>query len=270
MVGEANYPAGWTSGFQPANAPFIWQIARGMADGLSVVKKFGERHGLVGTDVSQDVWPGGGLYTGMELKVGGTAETLWVASTDAADDALTGQGAQTVVLSGLGADWKYQEEEIIMDGLVPVVSGLTWFRMNRMWVHDAGTSLGGVGDILATGSTTGAVYGQCEAGLNQSQITAFTIPAGREALIVDFGMSLVRDNGQAGSAEVTLRMGSALDTRAFRSIRMHEISSTAPTPSFTGTPLLLPEYSDLTARVENLSSAGTNMSAQFDLILFDL
>lgn len=78
-------------------APSDLLLALGMTQGLSLVLKFG-RNPDVDTGASEDIWNGGGLYTGFPTT--GSAEPLGVASSSANDTA-AGTGAITASANNL-------------------------------------------------------------------------------------------------------------------------------------------------------------------------
>ena len=71
----------------------------------------------------------------------GIGYTLYVASSDADDNATSITGARKIALIGLGADWLPLSEEIVLDGQTPVASSNTnWLRINKLFVCEVGTN----------------------------------------------------------------------------------------------------------------------------------
>ena len=91
-----------------------WQLAvsSGEIEGAKIVSKFGENP-AVGTS-EETIWDAGGVYDYLT-----TASQLDVTSTDA-DDTDGGNGARTVVLEGLDANYNEITETVTMDGLTIV------------------------------------------------------------------------------------------------------------------------------------------------------
>ena len=271
MAGEANYPAGWDAASKDAGVfdlDTYWRIALGEIPGYSAVSKFGEIK-VVGTaDPPVDVWAAGGLYTGQPSPFAGTEELIEIVSDDAADDALVGIGAWSMVVIGLDENFDQQEETVTLNGLTAVTTLGTYTRVFRAYIVTTGTGDNNIGTISMTGATSGLLFGTIVPLYDQTQIACYSIPRGKKGILTGLGFQMGRSGGTPGSASVTLRVCSALGG-VFRSRRTYEITNSLAAPLLAA-PLLLEEYADIRARVDSVSDNGTNVSAQFDIVLIDL
>lgn len=138
---------------------------------LQTLHKFG-RNPDVDSASPEHVWEGGGDYTWIA-----TAETVSVVSSDANDTA-AGTGARTVTIEGLDSNWDLMSETIVLNGVTPVVSSSSWWRINRAYVATVGTGYVNAGDITGTGSDSSDVHFKITADLGQSQLGFYTVPNG--------------------------------------------------------------------------------------------
>lgn len=245
-------------------ADFLTEVALGNVSNYEMGTKFG-RNPDIDTG-PEDIWHGGGEYTGHELT---SPETVDVVSASAADTA-AGTGARTIRITGLESDTatQYTSEEITLNGTTPVTSSLSWWRINRVQVITAGTDGENQGQINVDPTTTGSSARFAAVPLfNQSTIAAYTVPAGRTMLLKRVRASITRSNGSAGSATVTLRVRPPGEV--FRAIRIFELQTGAPT-EFTnlGGDVIAPG-SDIKFRVETVSDTNTVAEAAMEFVLLD-
>lgn len=109
--------------------------------------KFGFAPAVTALGVPWDIWDG---PTAVYPWPAAAAVTT-IESTSAQDKGTpaVGTGAQTVVVSGLLADYTEVNELVVMDGAAPVTLVNEFLRINRMFVVTAGTSETNVGIITA-------------------------------------------------------------------------------------------------------------------------
>lgn len=188
--------------------------ALGQAPGIQYVSKFGYNLDVDATAAAEDIWGGGGLYTGFPT---GAAETVQVFSSDASD-AAAGTGLRTIMLSGLDANYAQQTEMITLNGVTPVTSAKTWTRVNRCPGQSAGSGGTNAGIITVRhSSTTANVFAQIAAGAGQTQISGFTVPAGYTACLSGYRVSVsnATNPGTAARVQVSVR-ARAFGTGLFR------------------------------------------------------
>jgi hypothetical protein len=160
-----------------SNDPFM-DLSRSLYADKIAVHKFGANDkSPSGTE--RDVWTYGATDKGnvnynwlqaaaaVRIKAGGNA-------ADAAGQA----GAQSITVEGLDENWAEASEDIVTNGtLVSTATTTTFIRVNRVFVKDVGTYTGAnTGDITieTTGGTVVAFIG---AGLGQTQLSNYSVPA---------------------------------------------------------------------------------------------
>jgi hypothetical protein len=145
--------------------PFDLQVARGQIPGHSGVEIFGYTPNISNT-ATGPMWEGqtqsGGLYT-----YPGSAAPLVLVSSSASDTT-----ALSVRIEGLGAGFVALSETIALNGTSNVTTTNSFLRINAMYVTN-GTN---VGTITAKISST--TYAQINAGIGQTQMSIYTVPAG--------------------------------------------------------------------------------------------
>ena len=182
-----------------ANDYFV-DVARGLVTGHSLVHVFGENPDI---DAGlEDLWGGGGDYTGFDAT---TAETVDVTSSSANDTA-AGTGARTVRLYGLDGSLAEQTEDITMNGTSDVVSANTYLRLDKVMVLTAGSGGENAGAITVHQTTTTAnVFAEVPAGFNHSMISAYTIPAGKTGFFLDWFVEMAGGNNASSQCRLRVR-----------------------------------------------------------------
>lgn len=241
------------------------QIARGLVSGITEVNKFG-RNPLVGTGTYEDVWFGGGTYSGWLT----AASAVRVASGGNANDTAAGTGARTVTVSGLDQNWNEATETITLAGASASSATTTTFvRVNRAFAATSGTSgAANTGDI--TIETTGAVtLAVLEAGLGQTQLACYTVPDGKTAYITEYTATA---GGTNDKAEIRLYQRQDADTVAapFTSPRILTVFGVSGGLAVNLTSYIsVPARSDIWASAVNLTSGNIPVSVTFNLRLVD-
>ena len=241
-------------------------LALGRFGGMESGTKFG-RNSDVDVAAAEDIWHGGSDYTGQPVSF--TPETIEVFSSSTSDDD-GDTGARTIRIFGLksSTSTEYESEDLTMNGTTAVTSVNTWWRINRAYVLTAGSTGNNVGNItIRPTTTTASVFAVMPATYNQTQIAAYTVPAGKTLLIKRIRVSITRANGSAGSANVTLR---ARETGGvYRSVRNFEIQTGAPTEfqAFAGD--ILPAGTDIKFRTDAVSDNNTIPEAALEYVLID-
>ena len=192
----SNMKAG--SGSSLITSDLLTQVALGNVSGHELITKFGRNNNIDTTTDPEDIWRGGGLYTGMPIH-SASAETVEVFSSATTDDD-GDDGANTVRLEGVAGDWTFQTVDVTMNGQTAVPTTETWHRVNRAYVLTAGASETNDGDItIRHTSTTANIFAVIPAGKGQTQIAAYTIPDGKTGYLTRVNASIARSSGAAGS-----------------------------------------------------------------------
>jgi len=239
----------------------IW-ISAGLVDGYSTVNKFGRNLDIDTGTTPEDIWGGGGLYTGFPVD---TLEPVEVLSSSA-DDASAGTGLRTVVVQGLNGDWVEISETITLNGTTPVQSVNSYRRVHTMRGETAGSGGFNVGTITVRHATTEAnVFLAMLPTTNQTACSAYTIPAGKTGYMMATAGQM---RGPAtGSADCVLAVRSF--GGIFRYRRPFTVSSNYSYSEALTVPIGFSEKTDIIVRC--IATAGSNLelTAGYDLILVD-
>lgn len=162
-----------------SSMPQSWDIAAGNVSGLSPLRFFGHNADL---DTSiETIWSTGGLYPWQTA-----AGVLKITSSSAEDDKDAGDGARTVLIAGLDADYGSLSETIEMEGASVVTTDGEFLRVNLLSVVAAGATSTNEGTITVKDSTATDILGTIEPGEGISHDGRYTIPAGYTAYITQW------------------------------------------------------------------------------------
>lgn len=241
---------------------FYFEAAQGNIPGVTVIDKFGENEDI-DTGTPEDVWAGGGLYTGFPS----AAESVQVFSSSAADT-LAGTGARTLQVFGLGADYVEKNETVNLNGTTPVTLTGTWLRINRAIVRSAGSGGENAGTItIRQTPSTANVFAQISPGNNQTTILAYTVPDGKTGYMRHININVGRTNGSTGSARVAIRARE--ENEVFANKRLEVISTSSPYVFDGPGALNFPARTDIVVRVLSVSGNNTQISGEFTMLLVD-
>ena len=244
---------------------FIIETAAGRVDGYSSERKFGRNVNIGTATTPEDVWNGGGVYTGFPTT--GAAETVEVFSASG-NDTSAGTGARTVQLFGLDADYNEQTETITMNGTTPVTSSLTYWRLARARVLTVGSGQTNAGEITIRHTTTTAnVFAVMPAAKGQTAILAFTVPAGKKALFSQIQM--VVEGGSNSGAEMSFEFKIRDNSSAgvVRTLLYGFASRGAPFVEQSAFTDPIGEKVDVWVTVTDVSSNGTIVSGDLQYML---
>jgi len=235
-------------------------ISRGHTQGYRAIYKFGYNPDVNGDE--ETVWEQGGDYPWLD-----NAVTMFVSSTSA-NDTGTGTGARTILIQGLDEDYNEIEETITLNGQTQVATQLSYLRLYRAFVTLAGSSgtSGGTIYIGSSGSTggvpNGTIYGSLAIG-NQTQIAAYTVPAGHTLYLddINFTAALNTANKKVNISFHTREIGSnVFRTRFVNILQSNQLLQTFKYPQ---------EYAEKTDLECRVSTNTTNnpIAASFQGVL---
>jgi len=147
-----------------------------------------------------------------------TAGTVEVLSTNAADTS-AGLGVRQVELHGLSATGADQDEVITMNGTTPVVSSLTYIRVNKLHNENVGTyggsHQGNVTCRVTGGGVTlsvmkgeeGLVDSGVQYGLGEASNGYWTVPLGKVLYITDVTVNVQSSGNNTGDVILYEREG---------------------------------------------------------------
>lgn len=233
--------------------------------GASSNVKFGRNPDIDTATDPEDVWDGGGVYTGQPT---GSAETVEVFSSSTDDDGegTPGTGARTVRLYGLDANYVEQEVDVTLNGTSAVATTETWLRVYRLKVLTAGSGGQNAGTLTVRHtSTTANVFTVVPVAANQSSVCAFTVPANVTCLIKHIYISLTEAVGAADYGVVSLRIRD--DGGVFRTAWSKNMVSTFPVDLTFVSGILVSEKADVKVTVESVGANDTSVSAALDYVL---
>ena len=242
----------------------IQDIAEGKRAGYSIVNKFGRNQDIDSGSVPEDVWEGGSSYTGFPT---GSAELVTAVSDDS-NDTSAGSGARTIRIYGLDANGAEQNEVITLNGTSLVDSVNTYTRVNRVIVLTSGSSnqAFNAGAIsIAHKTTTANIFASVPIGTNQSQIAAYTIPAGKTGYLRNLSVEMKRSNSANVDGALWVREDGASPTLK----RIFSVSQTSALKDVIVGGLPLPALTDIAVRITAASTTNIGVTANFDIVLVD-
>lgn len=238
----------------------FFSITSGNVPGNSLTLKSGRNPDIDTASVPEDVWNGGGVYTGFPLT---SSEKVTVVSSSA-NDAAAGTGARTVSITGLDANYAVQSETLTLNGTTPVLSVGTYRRVHTARVVSAGS--GGVNEgtlTCAHQTTTANVFFVMPVGFNQTNVSGYTVPAGFTAYMTKLQVT-VRGNS---TAQIQGSIWTRTFGEVFRSRRPFGASGAGPYIDIITGGLAFTEKSDIVVRITNCDANNTDVVASYDLVL---
>jgi hypothetical protein len=235
-------------------------ISAGRVLKTDFIHKFGRNPSVGGAP--ETIWQHGGIYNYLS-----SASTVFVSSNDA-DDNPTGNGAQTVTILGLDANYNQIEATQPVNNLV----GTTEFlRVYRAFVASAGstgtnegnviisTAAGGGGTVLADIGTIGigATYG-----LGKTQLALYTVPAHCTGFLTKWNVGVGAYNSSA-TATLYTRLY-VPNNGTFRTRDIMDVPGGFHTRDYQ-IPIKLPAKTDIEIRA--IASTGSTISSSFDITL---
>ena len=231
------------------------ELSAGNLAGYSNVLKFGQNNNISSGN-TEDIWDGGGIYNWPI-----SPAILEVVSTNAGD-AAAGIGAQTIMIEGFDANYSEISEMLTMNGLTPVLTTNSYLRVFRMYVLTAGVSEQNGGDIKIQVQGGGVLVAQISATNNQTQMSLYTVPAGKTFFINAIFASIYNEQSK-GYGEIEFRIRLFGTATVFRE-QLNAGMATDGTTSFSHTltiPLAIPEKTDMlmraTATVNNTKAIAS-------------
>lgn len=242
-------------------------VSRGKYPGLTVVHKFG-RNEAVGTTIEP-------------ITLGGTYQTPSVLTSlevlsSSADDTAAGSGARTVVVNGLSTGWREIEETVTLNGTTPVALTNQFYRIFRVRLATSGTyatqtSPSHAGTITVrtagAGATWAVVNDTTIFAKGQSQIGAYTVPAGYTAYVKSIWIHV--ESSKPANVFFFQRQGADVASPPYTPMRLVQEWDGIDGAEFfnVDTPLgPFPEKTDL-GFMGRVSSTSAAISIDFEILL---
>ena len=235
-------------------------IARGFTKGHKALYKFGYNPDVSGDE--ETVWAQGGNFPYPT-----SAVTMFVSSTSV-NDTNGGTGANSIILQGLDENYDEIEETVFLNGQTQVATQNSYLRVYRAFVTLAGTggTAGGIIYVGSSGATGGVpnttVYANLSFG-NQTQIAAYTVPAGYTLYLDDINFTAALS--QASKLVTCVFVSRDFGSNVFRSRFINVLQSNQLITKFEY-PQPFYEKTDLECRVSS-NTTNNAVAASFQGVL---
>ena len=238
----------------------ILDFARGIVSDKLVVHKFGHSTGVDTTEST--VWNGGGNYTFVT-----TAETIRVKAGGDADDDVAGDGARTLIVEGLDANWCEISETITLAGTSASASTtLAFLRINRAFIESVGlVQASNTGAITIETTTTNDIMSVIEAERGQTQLGFYSVPEGHSAYLTRLETNL--DSKTNKTADIFMYKYDHLQTNAPKRLVWRLDSVSGQNATLFKSFIKFSQMTDIEVRAT--ATAISSLSVNFDLIVID-
>lgn len=237
-------------------------VALGNVSGVSFEVVSGRNPDIDTGTTPEDIWLGGGLYEGFKTT---GAETLDIVSTDPQDNSV-GSGARTIRIFGLDISYNEITEDVVLNGVTPVTTISTFFRVNKVIVLTAGVDGVNQGQINITQTTSSIVMGIIGSLIGNTLQTTWTVPSGKTYYLRRINSSLV-DAPRTFSNIILQRR---LINGAWNSLISYNINQsggqTDIETSYIGE---FPEKTDIKLTSDTTNSNNTDISAVLFFLVVD-
>lgn len=232
-------------------------IATGLFAGYSLENKFGQNQDI---DAAEDIWDGGGDYTGFPTS---TLETVSVLSSSA-NDAAAGAGGRTLRIFGHDTNYDLQQEDITLNGTNAVVSVNTYRRIYRAYLLTAGSGTTNAGTITVRHTTTTTnVFTVIPIGYGQSEISAYTIPNGYTGYMISYRATMQDTTANTAKLAIWARENGA----AVRLRRIFTVSTAYPIERRIYGGIKFIQKTDIVFRALSVANANADIAVGYDVIL---
>ena len=241
--------------------PFELQVSRGQINAHYRVHKFGFNPLINNTE--ETVWSEGGLYYHPY-----NATQMKVISTSDDDTANEGDGARTIEVQGLDANYNAITEEVIIDGTSAVTTTQSFLRVNRAFVKTAGdneiaTGIIRIGSGSIANNAPSQVYARIDPEDCQTLMAIWTVPAGYTAYLYQKDITcLTEANNKFG----TVRLVSRQPGGVFRTHDKIAVQNDHAEITYS-TPIPFTEKTDIEVRaIGSSGNSELHVSAALDIV----
>jgi len=163
----------------------------------------------------ETIWTPGGLYPWPK-----TSEQIELVSDDAEDN-LNGNGARSIRITGMDDTRNRLSEVVSMNGLTPVLTTGSYFRVNSIRVVTVGPTGSNEGNIIASHSGVGTIR-TIEPLYGADRTCAFSVPNGVVCGCIGFDATLVANGAYAELILLASPMGGPLTMVAEQTMPINE------------------------------------------------
>ena len=236
---------------------FHTEIAKGLVPKHKFINKFGS-NADIDTATPEDIWSYGGDYNYLTL-----ADNISVLSNNAEDDA-DGDGANSVTLQGLDANYNEIEETVNLIGEDEVETQNVFIRLHRAFVASAGDNQKNLGSIDFTGGNS--IVATIPALYSQTQMAIYTIPNNHKGYLTNISGSILQSTSDKGAFIELHAIINGVD-RIIQKMELFSTGTTTLNKQFT-VPLEFDEKTDLRIRA-TVAQNNTTIFSNFGLILVE-
>lgn len=249
-----------------SNLPSLKAMVLEDIPGCASFLRFGRNTDVDAASAAEDVWNGGGLYTGHPNITLNQAETVTVVSSST-NDASAGTGMRSIRLEGIGSSGSYQTEDLSMNGTNAVTSTKTWYRVFRGVGLTAGSGGVNAGTITCRHSTTTAnIFFVMPLGIGRTYAAVFTVPSGMMGLISRTRYSV--SNAQLSAQEATVSVGARLfGTGMWTFNATQHVSTVNAVEARADGGIKVPSLTDVVVRVLSATADNLDITAAFEIFL---
>lgn len=191
----------------------------------------------------EDVWSVGGVMVYLTV-----AQTMSIVSTSAQDDgAPLGNGARTILITGVDGTGAEISETVILNGTTPVLTVNSYLRVNQTIVTTVGSLTFNDGDITTTSSGTIDIQSRIDANKGIDYGSHFTVPLGQTAFLLQTELNSSKIGGGGASPVVEFRANARRFGAAFIEVFTKKLNTevTDTIDNLAPFPSVIPARSDI-------------------------
>ncbi len=241
---------------------FEIEVGKGAVKNTSWILKDGINFDVDTGSVPEDIWDGGGVYSGFPT---GAAQQFVAVSTNAGDT-----GTLTFYYLESATSTEYKTKTVTLNGTTPVLTGVSGIRCNYgFYQHASSGTAFNLGEIsLYHQVTTANVFFRMPIGYSQSYCSGVTIPKANIGYVFS-ATSSIRGTGttaQYADAIIWTRRfgGSPLLRNAYT------LTNNTPYIELLEYAFAIPENTDFIPRVLAVSTNNSVIQASYRLLLLKL
>jgi len=210
----------------------------------------------------EDVWAGGGSYTGW-LTAAASVEAI----SSSTNDNVAGTGARTLTVTGLDANWAIQSETVNLNGVNAVALANTYIRVLEAKVATVGGRGITDGNITVRVASGGATLAYIVAGENNSLQAVYSVPADYEGSVVNFHARLLHATDVKANVILYERPYGA--AKLVKHVLALESGGERAAEQTFGVPISVAAKTDLWVSAE-VAGDNADIEAGFDLLMYPL
>lgn len=235
---------------------FQTSVTQNVFDGkFSITNKFGRNPDTDTATVPEDVWNGGGVYTGFPTN----PDELQVVSASASDT-----GVLTFAYLASSSSTAWQQASVTLNGTTPVNTGVPVWRMHTARYNSGSATEFNVGEITARHrNDNNVVFSKMPIGTSQTYVAAYTVPAGSTGVIKRIFAELIGQSGANAQCALWVRVNGN-GPRLRRPFTV-TVGNVYVDEIYGG--VVLEAGANVVVRMTSVSANNMTLTAGFDLLL---